>query len=139
MTALEGIASSAITAFVRSGAAVTIASSADRMAKAGLCAVVAGVLATASIGCALAALWIWEIPRLGAAGAPLLVAAILLVGGLATLAAMRLVMRPRPAPPPAFAAPELLLAEAMRLFRDRKGAVLLAAIIAGLMAGRSEK
>jgi hypothetical protein len=139
MATVPAILSAAIIGLVRSGAAGSIASSADRMAKVGLCAIVAAVLLTASVGCALAALWIWDVPRLGPAGAPLPVAGILLAGCLAAIVLMRHTARLRQAPSSSNATPELLLAEAVRLLKDHKGAVLMAALIAGLMAGRSEK
>jgi Na+-driven multidrug efflux pump len=134
---METTLSSAIVAIARSSV-VAISASADRMAKAGLCAIVAVGLAASAIGCALAALWIWEVPRLGPAGAPLAVAAALLAGCLAVLALMRYTARRRPPSPPAIP-PELLLADARQLFKHHKAAILLAVLIAGLIAGRNEK
>jgi hypothetical protein len=139
MAAMEAILSSAIMGFIRSGAPVSIASSADRMAKVALSAIVAVVLVTASVTCALAALWIWEIPRLGPAGAPLVVAVILLAGGLVAIAVMRHAPRAGRTSSGSCPVPELLLADAMHLFKDHKTSALMAALIVGLMAGRNEK
>jgi hypothetical protein len=139
MAAMAAVLSSAIMAFVRSGAAVAIASSAERMAKAALGAIVAAVLVAASVVCALAALWIWEVPRLGPAGAPLVVAGILFVVGLVALGVMQHTLRAGRPSSHSYPAPDLLLADAMHLFKDHKGTVLMAALIAGLMAGRNEK
>jgi hypothetical protein len=138
MGATDTVLASVIAAFVRSGAAVAIVSSADRMAKAALCATAAAVLVTASLGCALAALWIRAIPYLGPAGAPLAVAGVLLAGSLAALGLMRHITRPRRATARSGASPELSLADAIGIFKDHKGTALLAAVIAGLVAGRSK-
>jgi hypothetical protein len=94
--------------------------------------VLAGVLLLAALGCALAALWIETAPRLGQAGAALVVAGCLLVLGLAALGVMlRRPARVRvsaPAPIPLDA-----------LMRDNKAALLTAAVIAGLCAGLNGK
>src|SRR5271155_596168 len=107
MTAMVAVLSSVFPGFVQSGAAVSIAASAVRMAKVGLCGIAAAILVTASVACGLASLWIWEVPRLGPAGAPLAVAGILLIGGLAALALIRHAMRDQRGPS---RSPELLLA-----------------------------
>ena len=73
------------------------------------------------------------------AGAPLLVAGVLLALALATLAATRQALKRPPPPPPADLAPALLLAEASRQVRAHKGSTLLVAALAGLVAGLSEK
>ena len=134
---MEAVIRSVIMAIARNGAAEVLVNSGSRVA-AILCAVAAAVLVTASVGCTSAALWIWAEPRLGPVGAPLAVAGALLVLCLAVLIVMRHVLHPcrAPSPPNPAPAPALLLAEATRLFKDHKASVLLAALVAGLAAGR---
>jgi hypothetical protein len=136
---MEALIKSAIAALARVGAADAIVHAAGRFAKATLCAVIAAILVTASIACAVTALWIWEVPRLGPAAAPLVVAGVLLALCLAVLALMQHILRSRPVPSASDASAEMLLAEAVRLFKDHKGAILMAALVAGLVAGRDEK
>lgn len=106
------------------------------------CAAVGGVAAAgcaiAALACALAALWIYALPRVGAAGAPLVVAGVLVTICLFMALVVRYGLAPRPAPSAA-AAPGLLLADAARLIQDHKGPVLMTALLAGLIAGRGEK
>lgn len=83
--------------------------------------------------CLLAALWIELAERLGAVAAPLIVAAILLVLSLATLATMRL--RASPPPPPPRSPISDLLAELPALVRANKGSTLAVALAAGFAAG----
>jgi hypothetical protein len=136
---MEPLIKSAITAIARIGATDAIVHAASRFAKATLYAIIAAILVTASIACAATALWIWEVPRLGPAAAPLVVAGVLLALGLAVLALMQRILRSRPTPSASDASTEMLLAEAVRLFKDHKSAVLMAALVAGLVAGRDEK
>jgi hypothetical protein len=96
--------------------------------------VLAGVLLLASLGCALAALWIKAVPRLGPAGAALVVAVCLLVLGLAALSVV--LRRPLRARAPA-QAPTPIPLDA--LMRDNKTALLTAAVVAGLCVGLNGK
>jgi hypothetical protein len=106
-----------------------------RMAIAALAGVLAGVLALASVACGLAALWIVVLPHLGPAWAILALAGILAVLCLALLAlAFTLVRRDRRQPQIKVDAEASLLA-VTRLFGEHKGAMLLAALVAGLNAG----
>jgi hypothetical protein len=134
---MEAILKSALMALIRCGTAGSIVPSVRRLATVALYAIVGAVFATASIGVAAAALWIWALPRLGPVGAPLAVAGALLVVCLAAIAMMRHVLRSRRTRSPANAAPALLLDQAMAVFQDQRGAALTAALIAGLAAGRS--
>jgi hypothetical protein len=102
-----------------------------RFACAALTRVVAGGCAVAALACGLAALWICVLPHVGAAGAAAIVAGVL-------LALVRYGLKPRPTPPVG-AGVLLLLAEAARLVRDNKGPTLLAALVAGFVAGKGEK
>jgi hypothetical protein len=94
--------------------------------------------AVAALACGLAALWICVLPHVGAAGAAAIVAGVLLALCLALLALVRYGLKPRPTPPVGAGVP-LLLAEAARLVRDNKGPTLLAALVAGFVAGKGEK
>jgi len=137
---MESLIRLAIMALTESNAADRIAASSRRWAGASLCALVALVLVVTSVGCTSAALWIWGIPRFGPVGAPLAVAGILLVLSIAAFALMRRTLRPRRmAPSPHNAASTALLADAMRLCKSNKSAALIAALVAGLAAGRSER
>jgi hypothetical protein len=107
-----------------------------RLAVASLGAIAVGILLTASAGCAAASLWIVTIPLLGPAGAPLAVAAALLASGLAAL--FLTTRRRRRYRVRRSSSADPILADAMRLFRDHKGAGLMAALVAGLAAGRND-
>jgi hypothetical protein len=100
---------------------------------------IAGGCAIAAVACGLAALWIYAVPRVGVVGAPLVVAGVLLVLGVAALLVMRYALKPRQAPPPASVAPTVLLTETTRLLKQHKGAVLIAAVLAGVVAGMTGK
>ena len=127
------------------GAAVRHAGQATaRMACVALVVLAASSFALAGVACALAALWIYTVPHVGPAGAPLIVAGVLLAISLAILAVLRYGFKPRQAPRPAVVTPdilrpEILLVEATRLLKQHKLPVLLAALLAGLAAGRGEK
>jgi hypothetical protein len=136
---IEAVARLAVMALAQTGITRAIAPSATRLTAAGLCGLAAAILATACLGCASAALWVWGIPRLGSAGAPLMVASVLLIACFAVLAWMRHILRTRPVPSVVNPAPAVLLTEAKRLFADQKGGVLMAALIAGLAAGQDEE
>ena len=99
--------------------------------------VAAATCAVAAVACGLVAVWIFTLPHVGAAGAPAIVAGVLLAMCLALLALRRFGLK-RPVPP-AGASTSVLFAEATRLLQDHKGAVLTAALVAGLIAGRGEK
>jgi hypothetical protein len=111
-----------------------------RMTATVWCAVLATALAIASVGCAVAALWVFVLPEVGPVGAPLIAAAALLLLCLSLLAIIRSILRRRPAPLPTAvvtgaAIPALLIAEASRLMEQNKGAALFAALLAGATAG----
>jgi hypothetical protein len=109
-----------------------------RMACVAIVTLAAAGCAVSAVACGLAALWIYALPHVGAAGAPLVVAGVLLAMCLVMLMAMRYAGKPGP-PAPRDGTPELLLAEAARLLKEHKGPVLLAALLAGLAAGKREK
>ena len=136
---METMIRAAILAAIRSGAAETLDASSSRFAMTTLWAGATAVLAVAAVGCGLAALWTWELPILGAAGASLVVSGILVVAALGAFMVTRRLHLP--VKPPAACNPTnaLLLAEAGRLFKQHKGSVLMAALLAGLAAERYDR
>lgn len=92
----------------------------------------------AAMTCALVALWLYVLPKVGPTGAPLVVGGVLVVMCLVLVALVRYELRPRPSPP-AGVTSTVLIAEATRLLKENKGPVLLAALVAGLVAGTREK
>jgi len=98
----------------------------------------AGACAAAGLGCILTGLWLLLLPHIGAIGAAFLEGAALLLASVGLLAATRLTRTPPPPAPPAEILPGLLLAEATELLKNHKAPVLIAALLAGLSAGKSE-
>ncbi len=119
---------------IESGRAGSVRAATIRMTAAAICAAFAAVLILAALGCAATALWIFTLPALGPVGAPLIVAAALSSVTLSLATAAWLIMRHSRRRLGAGAAPQLLLSEATRLFNEHKGAMLLAAVIAGMAA-----
>ncbi len=119
---------------IESGRAGSVRAATIRMTTAALCAGLAAVLMPAALGCVATALWIFTLPSLGPVGAPLVVAATLSTVVLILATAAWLIMRHSWRRRDAATAPQLLLSEATRLFNEHKGAVLLAAIVAGMAA-----
>lgn len=103
--------------------------------------VLAAVLVLAALGCALTALWLYLLPLVGPAAAPLIVSGVLLSLGLVVLLLPRLGARQSPPPPVAAPGPtpDILIAEASRLVRDNKVPVLLSALLVGLCEGARKK
>ncbi len=100
-------------------------------------AFIASISAMAAIGCALWALFVYALPFAGPVGAPLIVAAVLLAVCIAALAAARQALRPdtrRNIRAQALTGASLSQ-EASALFKDQKSAILLSALLAGVMAG----
>lgn len=101
---------------------------------------VASISAMAAIGCSLWALWVYTLPLAGPVGAPLIVAAALLAICIAALAAARQSLRPRRRGMSAQTLTSASLSrEASALFKDQKSALLLSALLAGVVAGSSRK
>lgn len=127
----------ALSALAASSQTSALAAFSGRMVAGGVLGVVALLLAGAAWGCACAALWIALIPALGPVGAPLVVAGVCLsVAGLLALAAWQLVRRRR-----ARAVNHLqldaVMAEAGKLIQEHKVEAIVAAIVAGFVAGNS--
>lgn len=102
----------------------------------------AALAVVAAVACVAVALWIGVRPWVGPIGAPLVVAAALLVLALVAATLARRALRP---PAPAVAVPvttsgsnEALLVEAARLVKAHKVPILLAAVLAGVAAGMRE-
>jgi hypothetical protein len=115
-----------------------------RAATVAICTGLAMVFGLAALGCAAVALWIVAAPAVGSAGAALAVAALLLLACLVAAWIACAVARPtaKAAVPAADAVPpsvEELLAQGLQLFKDHKGAVLLAALVGGLVSGTATR
>lgn len=138
---METVLRSVILAILRAGSAESPETSPRRLAIATLWGAATAILATAGLGCAALALWIWQIPQLGPIGASLTVSALLFAAAFAGLGALRGVLAASTAKPspPAAGSPALLLGEAQRLFNDHKGAALVVALLAGLAIERHER
>lgn len=113
---------------------------AGKIAVVAAAAFIASLSAMAAIGCALWALYVYALPHAGPAGAPLIVAAVLLAVCISALAAASLSLRPRRR---AIRVDSLSAAsinhEVSALFKDQKSALLLSALLAGVVAGSSRK
>jgi hypothetical protein len=98
--------------------------------------------AFAAIACAIAALWIALLPYCGAAGAPLVVSALLLVICAALVLLLRYgrtVVDQAPEPSALAGLSGLEPAAAIQLLKDHKVPVLIGALLVGLAAGSSRK
>jgi len=126
-------------ALIESGRAGSASAATIRMTAAALCASLAAVLALAAFGCAATALWIVTLSALGPVGAPLVVAASLAVMTLILTMTGWLIVRHGRQRLDVAVAPEFLLSEATRLFSEHKGAVLLAALVAGMAVANGSR
>jgi hypothetical protein len=136
---------------VRNFITVAAALTEDRLARQGrkavgkiaivaAAALVASVGMMGAVGCALWALWIYALPLAGPVGAPLIVAVVLLALSITVLLAARHLLRSRRRNirlRPLLG--ESLSHEAATLFKDQKSALLLGALLAGVVAGSSKK
>ena len=134
---IEGLLRLATMAAQASGKAGSIGRTTGRMTAAALCASLAAVSAIAAGGCAAVALWLWAIPHVGPVGAPLVAAGGLLVFCAVLMIVAREIVHRRRRAAGSVPASGLRLDEAVRLFNENKGTVLLAALVAGLVAGNS--
>jgi hypothetical protein len=134
---IDGVLRLATMAAAASGKAGSVGKATGRMTAAALCASLAAVSVIAAGGCAAAALWLYAIPHVGAAGAPLVAAGGLLVFCVVLMVVARGILHYRRRASSSMPAPGLPLEEALRLFSENKGTMLLAALVAGLVAGNS--
>jgi hypothetical protein len=126
-------------ALIESGRAGSARAATIRMSAAALCAGLAAMLVLAAFGCAATALWIAVLPALGPVGAPLVVAAGLsIVTLIVAMIGWQIVRHGRQSSGVAVT-PEFVLSEATRLFSEHKGAVLLAALVAGMAAANGSR
>jgi hypothetical protein len=132
---IDGILRLAAMAAAVSGNAGKTGTTTGRVTAAALCASLAGVAAIAAGGCAAVALWLYAIPYFGPAGAPLVAAGGLLVSCVVLVTVARGILHDRRKVSNSTNQPEFWLREALRLFSENKGTVLLAAVVAGLAAG----
>lgn len=115
-------------------------SSLARLACIAMAIAVAVLSAIGAIVCLLAALWIYVMPHVGAVVAPVIVSGVLIIICFAVYALV--IHKPkkyRSRPSSLNAAPTLLLTEATHLLKAHKVNVLIAALLAGLIAGKLEK
>lgn len=126
------------TALVRVGLARGTAAAA-RISLMALCGALAGIAVTGATGCAVTALWIIALPGLGAAGAALTAAGALGLLSMALVALAVIVSRRGRKPTVIVHHSELLPIEVMRLMKDDKVAMLLAALVVGLAAGQVQQ
>ena len=105
---------------------------------AAVCAAFAFFTALGTLGCAIAALWIFLAPQVGAAGAAVWSAVVLLLitAGLGLAAKMSMNAGHHPREGAGLAGLEDIAGELRRGMSNNKFSVLLAALIAGLLAGR---
>ena len=131
---MDGLIKSVIVALARSASA-DVAASTRQTAAGALSGMIAALLASAAIGCAIAALWIFTAPMIGVPGAALVCAGGLMIASLSVLwliPAIAKWLRPKPPQP---AAQDILLTEAARLLKDHKALALAGALAAGLLLG----
>lgn len=112
---------------------------ATRLAGVSAVMLLAGSFAAAGIGCVMTGLWLFLLPHVGPVGAPLIVGGILLLASVALLASIRTSRAPPPPVPSVDILPALAIAEITNLFKAHKGSALIAAVLAGLTAGKLDK
>jgi hypothetical protein len=112
---------------------------ASRVSIAALCGVLAGFTAMAAVGFSLSALWIVVLPRVGPAGAALVLAAILAVLCAALLALGYVIVRRGRQKSRTEVDAEASWLAVAQLFKAHKGAMVLAALIAGMSAGAGSR
>jgi hypothetical protein len=112
---------------------------AGRISIAALCGVLGGIAAIAAVGFSLSALWIVALPRVGPAGAALVLAGVLAVLCLVLLSLACAIARRGRQKPRFEPNAEASLLAAAQLFNEHKGAMLLAALVAGLGAGAGSR
>ena len=93
------------------------------------------IAAMAAVGLGLLALWFFLLPRVGAAGAALILAGDLTLLCFTLLTLASLILRQDPREPAAAPAPDVSLLAVTQLFNEQKRGLLLAALIAGFSAG----
>lgn len=122
---------------VRSGAENIAAPVRYGFIKVGV-ALAAGLFFLAAIGCATTAIWMYAIPYWGGPGAAAIAGLFLLLIGMSILGIGTLMLKQpmrRVAVRPTDQVPILM----NQIFKDQKSAILLAALIAGMVASESQR
>jgi len=114
-------------------------SGATRMTTGAVCTGYALLTLTAGLACALTALWLYLVPRIGAAGAALAVAGVLLVTSGILMLVARSMFTPDDSDEEAPAFGEELLEGLREGFEGNKSLALMAAVVAGLIAGSKQR
>jgi hypothetical protein len=106
-----------------------------------ICAFLAAAFGLAALGAGSVALWVFAMPYIGSLAAALVVAALWLIACAIMIAVTVSLLRPRPKPvaTPALPPTEQLLAQGIQLVKDHKGAMLLAALIAGMVSADANR
>jgi uncharacterized protein (DUF697 family) len=112
---------------------------ARRISKVALFGMLGGFAAIAAVGFSLSALWIAVLPRVGPAGASLILAGVLAVLGFFLLAMACIIFRRDRQKTRSDADVESSLLAVAELFKEHKGAMVLAALVAGLSAGAGSR
>ena len=110
------------------------AACATQHAKIALAASVAACCGLVACGFIIVSIWIYAIPIVGPAGAPLIAAVPLAIGCLIGCLVANRFSRSSPSLPPS-PLPDLAVAAAARLLQERPATALLATAIAGLLVG----
>ncbi len=135
-----GLAATALAAYGRRPAEETPV--ATRLVALAICALLAVGFGLAALACGALALWLILVPTLGPLDATLIVAAILLACCLAMAWVTRDLMKVKAKPPARTVAPEdieKLLGQGLELFKAHKSEALLAALVAGMVAGNPRR
>ena len=118
---------------------VRMASGDHRRMRAVIFGLAAAVCGVAAAVCGLTSIWLYAIPRVGPAGAPLVVGCVLLVAAAGVAVSARLGRQRRPIQVQPEVSAQMLLDETARLTRAHQVPMLLAALVAGLEVGRHAK
>jgi hypothetical protein len=130
---MDGIIKLALAIVTQLASVQRIAITGPRTIAAILLALAAAMAGLAAIGCAVAALWIFLIPYIGAAGAALSAAAVLLaVSAVLLIGGYTLLKRNRS--PMETIAEAIQSGEGRKLARDYKPLLLAGSVLAGLVA-----
>lgn len=93
----------------------------------------------AAVGCAAAAIWIYEIPELGQAGAALAASGFFIILGLIVLGVAAWLLRTNKSYRVVHQSQALPLAEASQLFKNHKSTAIVGAVIAGMLLADSRR
>lgn len=135
-----GVAAAALSAYGRPP--VEEAALVNRIVAVAIYSFLAVSFGLAAIVCGAIAFWTFAVPYLGSLGAILVIAGVFLVACLVLAWVAYTQTRSKPKPPIPAISPqsaEQLLAQGLQIFKEHKGAVLMAALVAGMMTGNAER